>query len=134
MKSSHPDGVVYIDTKNLDGETNLKEKIVPKELQSLSIELEIPQLQGKVDCDLPNENLDKWDGNVSTNYSDKKFNCNMKNMLLWGCYIRNIDHCYGIVVYTGNETKIMQNSKKPPTKVSNVMKLMNIMLYSMFGF
>ena len=28
----------------------------------------------------------------------------------------------------------MQNSKKPPTKVSNVMKLMNIMLYSMFGF
>ena len=32
VKSSHPDGIVYIDTKNLDGETNLKEKIVPKEL------------------------------------------------------------------------------------------------------
>jgi len=38
------------------------------------------------------------------------------------------------VVYTGPESKIMMNSKKPPTKVSNVMKMMNKMLYTVFAF
>lgn len=40
----------------------------------------------------------------------------------------------GFVVYTGNETKIMMNQKKPKTKVSNVMRMMNMMLYSVFMF
>lgn len=38
------------------------------------------------------------------------------------------------MVYTGPESKIMMNSKKPPTKVSNVMKMMNKMLYTVFAF
>ncbi len=32
------------------------------------------------------------------------------------------------------ETKIMKNMKKAPYKVSNVMKLMNKMLYTVFAF
>jgi len=40
----------------------------------------------------------------------------------------------GFVVYTGNETKIMMNAKKAPTKVSNVLQTMNMMLYSVFMF
>lgn len=31
------------------------------------------------------------------------------------------------------DTKIMKNLKKPPRKVSNVMKLMNKMLYTVFA-
>jgi magnesium-transporting ATPase (P-type) len=38
------------------------------------------------------------------------------------------------VVYTGLNTKIFQNSKTPPIKVSNVMRLMNHLLYSLFLF
>jgi magnesium-transporting ATPase (P-type) len=37
-------------------------------------------------------------------------------------------------VYLGNQTKIMMNSKPQPTKVSNVMKLMNQMLFQVFMF
>jgi hypothetical protein len=33
-------------------------------------------------------------------------------------------------VYTGPESKIMMNAKKPPTKISNMQKKMNLMLYS----
>ena len=40
----------------------------------------------------------------------------------------------GVVVYTGMETKIMKNLKKPPHKVSNMMRLMNKMLYTVFCF
>jgi magnesium-transporting ATPase (P-type) len=40
----------------------------------------------------------------------------------------------GLVVYVGNETKIMKNAKKPPKKVSAIMIMMNYMLYSVFAF
>ena len=37
-------------------------------------------------------------------------------------------------MYTGSDTKIIQNSKKPPSKESNVLKKMNKILYSVFAF
>jgi magnesium-transporting ATPase (P-type) len=45
----------------------------------------------------------------------------IKNLLLRGCYLRNIDYCVGIAIYVGPESKIMKNAKKPPKKVSNIM-------------
>jgi len=35
MKSDKPSGIVFVDTMNLDGETNLKEKTAPKELNTM---------------------------------------------------------------------------------------------------
>jgi magnesium-transporting ATPase (P-type) len=40
----------------------------------------------------------------------------------------------GLVIYVGDETKIMKNAKKPPKKVSAIMTMMNYMLYSVFAF
>jgi magnesium-transporting ATPase (P-type) len=57
--------IVYVDTMNLDGETNLKEKIVfTKDFTLPRIEKE---LVGHVVCDQPNESLDEWDGNIHFN-------------------------------------------------------------------
>ena len=58
----------------------------------------------------------------------------IKNLLLRGCFVRNTDYGIGIVIYTGMTTKIMKNLKKPPHKVSYIMRLMNKMLYSVFAF
>ena len=58
----------------------------------------------------------------------------IKNMLLRGCFLRNIEYCVGLVIYVGDETKIMKNAKKPPKKVSAIMTMMNYMLYSVFAF
>jgi magnesium-transporting ATPase (P-type) len=63
-----------------------------------------------------------------------KILCSIKNLLLRGCYLRNIEYCVGIVIYVGSESKIMMNAKKPPKKVSNIMNQMNYMLYTVFGF
>ena len=74
-------------------------------------------------CDSPNENLEKWDANISMPVPgmDKcTFNCQIKQLCLRGCQLKNTDYCFGIVIYTGPETKIMMNAKKPPTKISNV--------------
>ena len=59
---------------------------------------------------------------------------NIKNLLLRGCFVKNTEFGIGIVVYTGMDSKIMRNQKKAPHKVSNVMKLMNKMLYTVFLF
>ena len=61
-------------------------------------------------------------------------NASIKNLLLRGCFVRNTETVIGVVVYTGMDTKIMKNLKKTPVKVSNIMKLMNRMLYSVFIF
>jgi magnesium-transporting ATPase (P-type) len=57
-----------------------------------------------------------------------------KNLLLRGCTLKNTPYCYGICLYVGNQTKIMMNQKKAPAKVSNLMRLMNKLLYSVFAF
>jgi magnesium-transporting ATPase (P-type) len=44
--------------------------------------------------------------------------------------MRNTEYAIGIIVYSGMQTKIMKNLKKIPRKESNVMDLMNKMLYT----
>lgn len=84
-------------------------------------------MQGTLICDAPNEYLDRWDGNITTNLSGRElvFNTSLKTLLLRGCTLRNTEFCIGIAIYTGHESKIMMNAKKPPTKVSNVQRKMN---------
>ena len=116
---------------NLDGETNLKDR----ELASASIvEPMLQQFEGKVYLDSPNPNLDVWEGRLSSSFIGRPRPCSSKNLLLRGCTLKNTPYCYGICLYVGNQTKIMMNQKKPPAKVSNLMRLMNKLLYSVFAF
>ena len=54
--------IVYVDTMNLDGETNLKEKYV---FSKKFTDLLMTHFHGEVICDQPNESLDEWDANVN---------------------------------------------------------------------
>jgi len=56
-----PKEIIYVDTMNLDGETNLKEKYVFAKDFNLP---KILAMKGDIVCDLPNDNLDHWDGNL----------------------------------------------------------------------
>lgn len=58
----------------------------------------------------------------------------MNQLLLRGCVLKNTDYVYGVVVYTGHESKVMLNSKEAPSKTSNVLRRMNKMLYTVFAF
>ena len=48
------------------------------------------------------------------------------NLLLRGCIMRNTERAYGVVVYTGHETKIMMNSTTSEYKFSELEKGMNL--------
>jgi len=64
IKSSMDSGLAFVDTKNLDGETNLKEKLIPPCFKTLTIE-DLDKINGEMQCDTPNEFLDAWEGNLN---------------------------------------------------------------------
>jgi magnesium-transporting ATPase (P-type) len=55
--------IVYVDTMNLDGETNLKEKFCYSK-DTLAMKDHCHSYTGKILCDAPNESLEEWDGNI----------------------------------------------------------------------
>ena len=126
-----PKDIVFVSTMNLDGETNLKDR----ELAIGNIkEDNLLKFHGKVLADSPNPNLDSWEGRLRSSFLGRAKPCSQKNLLLRGCTLKNTPYCFGICLYVGNQTKIMMNQKKSPSKVSNLMRLMNKLLYSVFGF
>lgn len=47
------------------------------------------------------------------------------NILLRGATLKNTDCIYGLVVYTGHDSKMLQNSRKVPLKRSNIDSVTN---------
>ncbi len=135
IRSSFDTGLCFVDTMNLDGETNLKEKLCPGETRKIKEDI-VLNMKGEIVCEKPNENLEKID--LSLTFSNMEINksilCGTKQLLLKGSKLKNTDYIYGIVVYTGHETKIMKNAKNPPLKQSSIMVMMNKLLYSVLLF
>lgn len=69
INSSLPKGICYVETKGLDGETNLKMKVARSELLAAadSDDALFKNFSGcEVTCDLPNSNLYKFQGKLKT--------------------------------------------------------------------
>ncbi len=126
--------MAFVDTKDLDGETNLKEKIVNSDFLTNTTE-NFLNSSGYLQCDIPNEYIESWEGTLfSKNLKCEFTNVNIKNLLLKGSILKNTDEILGLVVHTGFNTKIMMNTKEPRIKMSNVMQTMNSILFSVFSF
>ena len=98
--------IVFVSTMNLDGETNLKDR----ELALTTVkEKHLASFTGQIECDPPNPSLDDWNGTLQSKRLAKPRPCNIKNLLLRGCTLKNTPYCYGIAVYVGHNTKIMKN-------------------------
>jgi phospholipid-transporting ATPase len=131
IKSSNNTGYCFIDTKNLDGETNLKEKCAIEEFKNIN-EKKYSRITGSIDSDKPDESITSWEGIIS--FNGMTIYSSLKNMILKGCVLKNTDYAIGIVVYSGANTKILKNSKQPRVKVSKILITMNTLLYSLFAF
>lgn len=49
-------------------------------------------------------------------------------MLLRGCILRNTKWCYGVVIFAGRDTKLMQNSGKTIFKRTSLDRLLNLLI------
>lgn len=127
INSSLPKGLAYVETKNLDGETNLKQKQCEKSCLKLCKD-EQAQLRNfnkaVISCEGPNENLYKFEGNLNQR-DGTLVPIDNDQILLRGSCLRNTDWIVGICVYTGHETKIMKNGAKARSKTSKVMQQTN---------
>uniref|UniRef100_A0A8C9V7T1 Phospholipid-transporting ATPase n=1 Tax=Scleropages formosus TaxID=113540 RepID=A0A8C9V7T1_SCLFO len=131
LSSSNPNSLCYVETAELDGETNLKFKMGLKVTdEHLQEEQQIANFDAMIECEEPNNRLDKFTGVMKWN--NEAFPLDLDNMLLRGCKIRNTEVLHGLVIFAGADTKIMRNGGKTRFKRTKIDELMNYMVYSIF--
>lgn len=126
-QSSESKGVCYVETKNLDGETNLKHKTAEKHLNShLQTAHDIETvLNGTLICEQPNDQIYKFEGTLYQPSTKKRLPMSSDHLLLRGSSLRNTEWVIGFVVYAGHQTKIMMNSTGARFKMSKIDRLTN---------
>ncbi|KAL1926205.1 hypothetical protein VTP01DRAFT_6070 [Rhizomucor pusillus] len=138
ISSSEPEGLCYVETSNLDGEVNLKIKQALSQTSKILDPVEMSRLQGVIKCEQPNNRLYNFDGVLSISSMDqvgksREFALDPTQLLLRGAQLRNTSWIYGIVVFTGHESKLMLNSSKKPSKMSNVTHITNRNILYLFS-
>ncbi|XP_054468772.1 phospholipid-transporting ATPase IC [Anoplopoma fimbria] len=131
LSSSNPNSLTYVETAELDGETNLKFKlglrVTDEKLQEMR---ELADFNALIECEEPNNRLDKFVGTML--WDGERYPLDQDNMLLRGCKIRNTEVCHGLIIFAGADTKIMRNSGKTRFKRTRIDELMNYMVYTIF--
>ncbi|XP_026153608.1 phospholipid-transporting ATPase ID-like isoform X2 [Mastacembelus armatus] len=133
LSSSEPLNLVYIETAELDGETNLKVKQALTVTGEMGDNIDVlATFKGEVRCEPPNNRLDKFKGVLTVN--EQTYALDNDKVLLRGCTLRNTEWCFGLVVFGGPDTKLMQNSGKTTFKRTSIDHLMNVLVLCIFGF
>uniref|UniRef100_A0A8C5PGP7 Phospholipid-transporting ATPase n=1 Tax=Leptobrachium leishanense TaxID=445787 RepID=A0A8C5PGP7_9ANUR len=132
LSSSEPQAMCYIETSNLDGETNLKIRQGLSQTSEMKDIDALMSISGKIECESPNRHLYDFNGNMRLDGLGT-VPLGPDQILLRGAQLRNTQWVHGIVVYTGHDTKLMQNSTKPPLKLSNVERITNMQILLLFA-
>uniref|UniRef100_A0A8B9K3M5 Phospholipid-transporting ATPase n=1 Tax=Astyanax mexicanus TaxID=7994 RepID=A0A8B9K3M5_ASTMX len=125
LHSSDTNGVCHIETANLDGETNLKQRQVVRNLPQQGSEFTPENFSSRIECENPNDDLRRFRGYME-HPNKVKVGLHSENLLLRSCIVRNTETVIGIVVYAGHETKAMQNNSGPRYKRSKLERRLNV--------
>lgn len=131
IASSDLKGLAYIETKNLDGETNLKHKLAHKETHLQFRNQEgLDEFVGSIKCEEPNAIIYQFNGVLTS--KSLAIPLTNEQFLLRGSSLKNTDWIIGLVVYTGHQTKIMLNSANARKKTSKLEGQMNRQIFYIF--
>ena len=128
VSTSEPENLCFLETKNLDGETNLKVKKGLHELAHIKTPAQCSRIKFVIDSELPNPNLYVYHAVAvlkPQNQPQIVVPISADGILLRGCYVRNTAWVIGVVVFTGSDSKIMLNAGATPTKRSRIDKQIN---------
>lgn len=130
LASSEPEGLCYIETANLDGETNLKIKQAIPETSHLVSPSDLSRVSGRVRSEQPNSSLYTYEATLTMNAGggEKELSLAPDQLMLRGATLRNTPWIHGIVVFTGHETKLMRNATATPIKRTAVERMVNIQI------
>ncbi|XP_055880345.1 phospholipid-transporting ATPase ID-like isoform X3 [Biomphalaria glabrata] len=133
LSTSEPHSLCYIETAELDGETNLKVRQALEDTSELGDDLtKLAEFNAEITSEPPNNRLSKFEGKMQWN--NKTYSLDNEKILLRGCILRNTQWCYGLVVFAGRDTKLMMNSGKSKFKRTNIDRLMNLLIIGIFLF
>jgi len=142
LSSSEPQGMCYVETSNLDGETNLKIRSSLPVTSEYTSESDLSKLVGVLEAELPNNKLYDFNGRLrppsrqvgssGISVSQDVVPLNADQLLLRGARLRNTNWVAGLVVYTGHESKLMMNSTKTPLKRSSIDLMTNYQIVFLF--
>ncbi|GJQ09141.1 hypothetical protein GpartN1_g6649.t1 [Galdieria partita] len=143
LSAAREDGVVFLETSALDGETNLKRFLVLSDTSSLTSDAEISSLRGEIRCEPPSINMNSFAGIVKLEQVDPVGTTRSRvvekpiskdNLLLRGAVVRNSGWLYGIVIYAGMQTKMLQQWRRPQSKFSLIEKEINRVYVVCFSY
>lgn len=135
LSTSDADGACYVETKNLDGETNLKLRHSLRSGRKIKHARDCERSEFIIESEAPHPNLYQYSGVARwTQRFEKHLGLpdqemsepiSINNLLLRGCNLRNTEWALGVVVFTGADTKIMINSGITPSKRSRIARELN---------
>ncbi|XP_035425575.1 phospholipid-transporting ATPase IK isoform X3 [Cygnus atratus] len=129
--SSEPSSLCYVETADIDGETNLKfRQALPVTHRELTSEGSVAAFDGRVTCEEPNSRMHSFTGTLQ--WRGETYSVDSERILLRGCKLRNTDICYGLVIYAGFDSKIMRNCgkiKRKKTKLDRMMDRLVIIIF-----
>ncbi|XP_059453929.1 putative phospholipid-transporting ATPase 9 [Corylus avellana] len=131
LSSSYEEAICYVETMNLDGETNLKLKQALDATSNFHEDTSSQNFKAVIKCEDPNANLYSFVGGLQL--EEQQHPLTPQQLLLRDSKLRNTDFIYGVVIFTGHDTKVMQNSTDPPSKRSKIEKRMDKIVYMLFS-
>ncbi|KAG5652780.1 hypothetical protein H0H81_003660 [Sphagnurus paluster] len=123
--TSEEEDVAFVETKNLDGETNLKSRHAVSSLSHLRDAAKCADRRNafRINCDRPDTDMYRLKANVTVDGDTSPID--ISTTLLRGTVLRNTRWAIGVVLFTGLDTKIVMNSGATPSKRSKVERQMN---------
>lgn len=119
---------VFIETMDLDGETNLKSRIPHRKISSvMNSAIGLRDFKAGITIEDPNSDLYNFEGNVKID--GNTYPLGPENVIYRGSIIRNTKNLIGLVIFTGEESKIRMNAiKNPRIKAPKLQRYINMIV------
>eukprot|EP00917_Polyrhabdina_sp_WS-2016_P010364 GHVP01022872.1.p1 GENE.GHVP01022872.1~~GHVP01022872.1.p1 ORF type:complete len:994 (-),score=173.65 GHVP01022872.1:90-3071(-) len=122
-------GISYIETAQLDGETNLKNKTaIPGVSKYFADENSVSQdIRVHINYGPPSAELYQFSGELEIKHNGKSevYNASVAQFICRGAKLVNTQWALGLIVYNGHHTRIFMNVKPRKLKKSSLMKTYN---------
>lgn len=120
LNTTEKSGSIFLRTDQLDGETDWKlRKCMPTTL-NCATPLQLINKEGFVVALPPSQEIYDFKGYYQANAGTDREPLSLENAMWQNTVLASQGHVYGLVLYTGNETRSNMSSKKPRSKAGTL--------------